>query len=108
MLEMIIKNSLEVVDRTERLIDAARRLPGVGLDEVEAYRLHAEIEKLTDVVLAMDEAAPASATNLRASARNRPLLGRKFDGPLTDNSHQELSRMTSAIPMRWELRQDRP
>ncbi|MHC2364302.1 hypothetical protein [Rhizobium leguminosarum] len=57
MLEMIIKNSLEVVDRTERLIDAARRLPGVGLDEVEAYRLHAEIEKLTDVVLAMDEAA---------------------------------------------------
>ncbi|TBY35933.1 hypothetical protein E0H93_06895 [Rhizobium leguminosarum bv. viciae] len=57
MIEMIIKSSLEVVDRTERLIDAARRLLGVGLDEVEAYRLHVEIEKLTDVVLAMDEAA---------------------------------------------------
>ncbi|UFW81593.1 MULTISPECIES: hypothetical protein [Rhizobium] len=48
MLEIIIKNNLDVVDRAERLIDAARRLLGAGLDEVEAYRLHVEIEKLTE------------------------------------------------------------
>ncbi|GLR56874.1 MULTISPECIES: hypothetical protein [Rhizobium] len=72
MIEMIIKSSLEVVDRTERLIDAARRLLGVGLDEVEAYRLHVEIEKLTDVVLAMDEAARL----LRRTFELRPEIDR--------------------------------
>ncbi|AVC46239.1 hypothetical protein ELI38_27685 (plasmid) [Rhizobium leguminosarum] len=72
MIEMIIKSSLEVVDRTERLIDAARRLLGVGLDEVEAYRLHVEIEKLTDVVLAMDEAARL----LRRTFELRPEIAR--------------------------------
>jgi len=60
MLELIIKNSLDIVNRTERLIDATKRLlgtMGTGIDEIEAYRLHVEIEKLTDVVLVMDEAA---------------------------------------------------
>ncbi|MGR9145642.1 hypothetical protein ACU8MP_25225 (plasmid) [Rhizobium leguminosarum] len=72
MLDMIIKNSLEVVDRTERVIDAARRLLGAGLDEVEAYRLHVEIEKLTDVVFVMDEAARL----LRRTFELRPEIGR--------------------------------
>ncbi|MGO4441025.1 hypothetical protein [Rhizobium sp. RAF56] len=44
MLEMIINNSLDIVDRTDRLIDATRRLPGAGIDEIEAYRLHVEIK----------------------------------------------------------------
>jgi hypothetical protein len=56
MLEMIIKNSLDVVNRTERLIATTRRLLGMGIDEIEAYRLYVEIEKLRDVVLVMDEA----------------------------------------------------
>jgi hypothetical protein len=72
MLDMIIKNSLEVVDRTERVIDAARRLLGAGLDEVEAYRLHVEIEKLTDVVFVMGEAARL----LRRTFELRPEIGR--------------------------------
>ncbi|MGR9207468.1 hypothetical protein [Rhizobium leguminosarum] len=72
MLDMIIKNSLEVVDRTERVIDAARRLLGAGLDEVEAYRLYVEIEKLTDVVFVMDEAARL----LRRTFELRPEIGR--------------------------------
>ncbi|MGR9159664.1 hypothetical protein [Rhizobium leguminosarum] len=72
MLDMIIKNRLEVVDRTERVIDAARRLLGAGLDEVEAYRLHVEIEKLTDVVFVMDEAARL----LRRTFELRPEIGR--------------------------------
>ncbi|XKM43508.1 hypothetical protein A4U53_038600 (plasmid) [Rhizobium ruizarguesonis] len=72
MLEIIIKNSLDVVDRTERLIDAARRLLAAGLDEFEAYSLHVEIEKLTDVVLVMDEAARL----LRRTFELRPQIGR--------------------------------
>ncbi|MEH7840168.1 hypothetical protein V7796_32060 [Rhizobium laguerreae] len=72
MLEIIIKNSLDVVDRAERLIDAARRLLGAGLDEVEAYRLHVEIEKLRDVVLVMDEAARL----LRRTVELRPEIAR--------------------------------
>ncbi|TBZ79135.1 hypothetical protein [Rhizobium leguminosarum] len=72
MLDMIIKNSLEVVDRTERVIDAARRLLGAGLDEVEAYRLHVEIEKLTDVVFVMDQAARL----LRRTFELRPEIAR--------------------------------
>ncbi|MGR9079480.1 hypothetical protein ACU8L5_25190 (plasmid) [Rhizobium leguminosarum] len=79
MLDMIIKNSLEVVDRTERVIDAARRLLGAGLDEVEAYRLHVEIEKLTDVVFVMDEAARL----LRRTFELRPEIARYAMGNWT-------------------------
>jgi hypothetical protein len=57
MLEMIIRSSLDIVDRTERLIDNVRRLiGGGGLDEVEAYQVYTEIERLTDVVFIIDEA----------------------------------------------------
>jgi hypothetical protein len=72
MLEMIIENSLDIVDRTERLIDTVKRLVGAGLDEVEAYRLHLEIERLTDVVLVMDEAVRL----LRRTFELRPDIAR--------------------------------
>ncbi|KQV30204.1 hypothetical protein ASC97_22035 [Rhizobium sp. Root1203] len=74
MLEMIIKNSLNIVDRTERLIDTTRQLLGTGIDEIEAYRLHVEIEKLTDAALVMDEAARL----LRRTFELKPEIGRGF------------------------------
>jgi hypothetical protein len=71
---MIIKNSLNIVDRTERLIDTTRQLLGTGIDEIEAYRLHVEIEKLTDAALVMDEAARL----LRRTFELKPEIGRGF------------------------------
>jgi hypothetical protein len=58
MLDVVIRNSLDIVARTERLIEKARRLIATGrLDDVEAYRIHTELERLTDLVFIMDDAA---------------------------------------------------
>jgi hypothetical protein len=58
MLERIIRSSLEIVTRAERLIESARRLlAGGSLDDVEAYQMHLEVERLTDVVFVVHEAA---------------------------------------------------
>ncbi|MBB2750694.1 UNVERIFIED_ORG: hypothetical protein GGI57_001370 [Rhizobium aethiopicum] len=57
MLDIIIRSALDIVGRTERLIEASRRLlDGEGLDEVEVYELHYEIERLGDAVFVVDEA----------------------------------------------------
>jgi hypothetical protein len=54
-VDIIIRNSLSIVDRTENLIERARRLVGSGnLDDVEALEIHREIENLTDVVFGVD------------------------------------------------------
>jgi hypothetical protein len=48
-VDIIIRNSLSIVDRTENLIARARRLVGSGnLDDVEALEIHREIKNLTE------------------------------------------------------------
>jgi hypothetical protein len=77
MLEMIIRSSLNIVDRTERLIDNVRRLIGGGsLDEVEAYQVYIEIERLMDVVFIIDEATHL----LRRTLEVRPETARRYIG----------------------------
>jgi len=62
MLDIIIRSALDVVGRTERLIEAMRRmLQSKGLDEVEVYELDYEIERLGDMVFNMDEAVRSLA-----------------------------------------------
>ena len=44
MLDIIIQSALDIVGRTERLIEASKRLlVSEGLDEVEVYELDCEI-----------------------------------------------------------------
>jgi hypothetical protein len=75
MLEVIIRNSLDIVVRTERLICMAKRLIGSSsLDDVEAFRVHREIERLTDVVFVMDEATHL----LRRTFEMRPEIARPY------------------------------
>jgi hypothetical protein len=75
MLEVIIRNSLDIVVRTERLIDRARWLIGSGsLDDVEAFRVHREIERLTDVVSVMHEATRL----LQRTFEMRPEIARPY------------------------------
>lgn len=62
MLDVIIRSALAIVGRTERLIEAARRLlDGDDLDEAEVYELDREIERLRDVIFGMDEAVRSLA-----------------------------------------------
>ncbi|MBB3523410.1 hypothetical protein [Rhizobium sp. BK456] len=57
MLDIIIRSALDIVRRTERLIEASKRLLLTeGLDEVEVYELDCEIERLGDAVFVVDEA----------------------------------------------------
>ncbi|EJC83600.1 hypothetical protein Rleg4DRAFT_6652 [Rhizobium leguminosarum bv. trifolii WSM2297] len=57
MLDIIIRRALDIVGRTERLIEASRRLlDSEGLDEVEVYELDYEIERLGDAVFFVGEA----------------------------------------------------
>lgn len=57
MLDIIIRSALDIVGRTERLIEASKRLLLTeGLDEVEVYELDCEIERLGDAVFVVDEA----------------------------------------------------
>jgi hypothetical protein len=57
MLDIIIRSALDIVGRTERLIEASKRLlVSKGLDEVEVYELRYEIERLGDAVFVVDEA----------------------------------------------------
>ncbi|MBB4292483.1 hypothetical protein GGE16_004562 [Rhizobium leguminosarum] len=57
MLDTIIRNALDIVGRTERLLEASRRLQdSEGLDEIEVYELDHEIERLGDAVFVVDEA----------------------------------------------------
>ena len=57
MLDIIIQSALDIVWRTERLIEASKRLlVSEGLDEVEVYELDCEIERLGDAVFVVDEA----------------------------------------------------
>ncbi|UIY27135.1 hypothetical protein LZK76_27760 (plasmid) [Rhizobium leguminosarum] len=62
MLDIIIRSALDVVGRTERLVEAMRRLlQSDDLDEVEVYELDYEIERLGDVVFNVDEAVQSLA-----------------------------------------------
>ncbi|GLR57169.1 hypothetical protein ACU8OR_29275 (plasmid) [Rhizobium leguminosarum] len=62
MLDIIIRSALDVVGRTERLVEAMRRLlQSDDLDEVEVYELDYEIERLGDVVFNVDEAVRSLA-----------------------------------------------
>ncbi|MGR9424678.1 hypothetical protein [Rhizobium leguminosarum] len=62
MLDIIIRSALDVVGRTERLVEAMRRLlQSDDLDEVEVYELDYEIERLGDVVCNVDEAVRSLA-----------------------------------------------
>lgn len=79
MLE-VIRRSLDIVDRTERLVEKARRLIRSGsLDDVEAYRIHTEIERLTDLVFIMDDAARL----LRRTFEQRPEMARVYPAHVT-------------------------
>jgi hypothetical protein len=63
MFDIIIRSALDIVGRSERLIEAMRRLLlSDGLDEVEVYELDYEIERLGDVVFNVDVAADRSRT----------------------------------------------
>ncbi|OWV91699.1 hypothetical protein ATY75_00520 [Rhizobium sp. N122] len=65
MLDIIIRSALDIVERTERLIEASRRLlDGEGLDEVEFSELHYEIERLGDAVFVVDEAIRSLARSV--------------------------------------------
>lgn len=80
MLEVIIRRSLDIVDRTERLVEKARRLIGSGsLDDVEVCRIHTEIERLTDLVFIMDDAARL----LRRTFEQRPEMARAYPAHVT-------------------------
>ncbi|MBY2907862.1 hypothetical protein [Rhizobium leguminosarum] len=62
MFDIIIRSALDIVGRTERLIEAMRRmLQNDDLDEVEVYELDHEIERLGDVVFNVDEAVRSLA-----------------------------------------------
>ncbi|MBX5199914.1 hypothetical protein [Rhizobium sp. NZLR1] len=57
MLDIIIRSALDIVQRTERLIEASKQLlKSEDLDEVEVYELDCEIERLGDAVFVVDEA----------------------------------------------------
>ncbi|MBP2448221.1 hypothetical protein [Rhizobium leguminosarum] len=57
MLDIIIRSALDIVQRTERLIEASKQLlNSEDLDEVEVYELDFEIERLGDAVFVVDEA----------------------------------------------------
>ncbi|MGO7356366.1 hypothetical protein ACCS66_16790 [Rhizobium ruizarguesonis] len=65
MFDIIIRSALDIVGRSERLIEAMRRLHlSDGLDEVEVYELDYEIERLGDVVFNVDEAVRSLARTL--------------------------------------------
>ncbi|MBC2808771.1 hypothetical protein ELI13_25350 (plasmid) [Rhizobium ruizarguesonis] len=65
MFDIIIRSALDIVGRSERLIEAMRRLLlSDGLDEVEVYELDYEIERLGDVVFNVDEAVRSLARTL--------------------------------------------
>jgi hypothetical protein len=73
MLEIIIRNTIAVVDQTERLLDSlARHVRAGRLDD--AHDLHHEVERLTDVALLLDEAARM----LRRTFEVRPEIARGF------------------------------
>ncbi|NKM98422.1 hypothetical protein [Rhizobium leguminosarum] len=62
MFDIIIRSALDIVGRTERLIEAMRRmLQNDDLDQVEVYELDHEIERLGDVVFNVDEAVRSLA-----------------------------------------------
>lgn len=62
MVDTIIRSALDIVGRTERLIEAMKRLrESEGLGEVEAYELDYEIERLGDMVFNVDEAVRSLA-----------------------------------------------
>ncbi|MGZ2433211.1 hypothetical protein [Rhizobium redzepovicii] len=65
MLDIIIRSALDIVRRTERLIEASKRLLLTeGLDEVEVYELDCEIERLGDAVFVVDEAIRSLARTI--------------------------------------------
>ena len=70
LLEGIIQSSLEIVTRMERLIANPRRLAGGSLDDVEAYPMHLEVERLTDVVFVVDEPARSGHRRMEQHLEN--------------------------------------
>lgn len=57
MLDVLIRSTLDIVGRTERLIETTKRLlHGGDFDEIEIYELDCEIERLRNVLFAADEA----------------------------------------------------
>lgn len=72
MHDIIIRSGLDIVGRTERLIETAKLLLYSGnLDEAELYELDYEIERLKGVVFATDEAI----RSLARTAECRPQTG---------------------------------
>ncbi|WP_037079762.1 hypothetical protein [Rhizobium sp. CCGE 510] len=62
MLDIIIRSALDIVQRTERLIETSKQLlNSEDLDEVDVYELDCEIERLGDAVFVIDEAIRALA-----------------------------------------------
>lgn len=75
MLESIVHSSPEIVARAERLIENARGLLAGGtLDDVEAYQVHLEVERLTDVVFVVYEAA----RSVQRKIERRPDIARRL------------------------------
>jgi gamma-glutamyl:cysteine ligase YbdK (ATP-grasp superfamily) len=71
MLEIIIGSSLEIVEKTERVLDAiGRHLRAGRLDDIPD--LCSEVDLLTDVTLILDEAARM----LRKTFEMRPEIAR--------------------------------
>ena len=72
MHDIIIRSGLDIVGRTERMIETAKQLLYNGsLDEVELCELDYEIERLKAVVFAADEAI----RTLARTAECRPQAG---------------------------------
>lgn len=75
MLDTIINGSLAIVQQVEALIRTTRQLIASGrLDEGETNDLYDEIERITDVMLAIDEAT----RRLRQMFDIRPEMARSF------------------------------
>lgn len=75
MLDTIISGSLAIVQQVEALIRTTRQLIASGrLDEGETNDLYHEIERITDVMLTIDEAT----RRLRQMFDIRPEMARSF------------------------------
>ncbi|MBB4234637.1 hypothetical protein [Rhizobium esperanzae] len=76
MLDIIIRDALDIVGRTERLIEASRRLlDRKSLGDVEMYELDYEIERLGDAVFVVDEAIRSLARAVECWPQTAPVHG---------------------------------
>ncbi|RUM03882.1 hypothetical protein [Rhizobium chutanense] len=76
MLDIIIRDALDIVGRTERLIEASRRLlASKGLGEGEMYELDYEIERLGDAIFVVDEAIRSLVRAVECWPQTAPVHG---------------------------------